>query len=185
VYVTTSSIARALKSIGWTKKTIHCIAKRRNADLRDLYLYNTLDFCLYHYVFVDESGCDKQIGFRQMRWSPLGVTLIQVARFQCKKRYQILPAYTQDSVILAHVFQRSTDTTVFEEFIKQLLPLCGRWPEPKSVLVIDNASFYHTEQIKQMCYDVGVKLVYLLLYSSDLNPIEEFFTELKAFIKQN
>ncbi len=36
-----------------------------------------------------------------------------------------------------------------------------------------------------MCHDAGVKLVYLPLYSPDLNPIKEFFTELKAFIKQN
>ena len=36
-----------------------------------------------------------------------------------------------------------------------------------------------------MCYNAGVKLVYLLLYLPDLDPIEEFFAELKAFIKQN
>jgi transposase len=36
-----------------------------------------------------------------------------------------------------------------------------------------------------MCADAGVKLVYLPPYSLDLNPIEEFFTELKAFIKRN
>jgi transposase len=36
-----------------------------------------------------------------------------------------------------------------------------------------------------MCYNAGVKLVYLPPYSLDLNPIEEFFVELKAFIKQN
>lgn len=35
-----------------------------------------------------------------------------------------------------------------------------------------------------MCLS-GVKLVYLLPYSPDLNPIEEFFAELKAFIKRN
>jgi transposase len=46
-------------------------------------------------------------------------------------------------------------------------------------------SFYHTEQIKQMCHNAGVKLVYLPPYSPDLNLIEEFFAELKAFIKQN
>jgi transposase len=73
---------------------------------------------------------------------------------------------------------------VFEEFIKQLFPLCSKEPEPKSVLVIDNASFYHTERIEQMCHDAGVKLVYLLLYLPDLNPIEEFFAELKAVIKR-
>ena len=59
------------------------------------------------------------------------------------------------------------------------------WPEPKSVLVIDNASIHYTERIEQMCCDAGVKLVYLPLYSLDLNSIEEFFTELKAFIKRN
>lgn len=185
VHVTTSSIGRALKSTGWTKKVIRRIAKGRNADLRDFYMNNTSNYRSYQLVFVDESGCDKRIGFRRTGWSPLGVTPIQVARFQREKRYQILPAYTQDGIMLARVFQGSTDAAVFEEFLEQLLPLCGRWPEPKSVLVMDNASFHHTERIEQMCHDVGVKLVYLPPYSPDFNPIEEFFAELKAFIKRN
>lgn len=36
-----------------------------------------------------------------------------------------------------------------------------------------------------MCLDAGVMLVYLPPYSSDLNPIEELFTELKAFIQRH
>ena len=183
--VTPFSLGRALASIGWTKKTIRRIAKGRNADLRDLYLYNTSHIRSWQYVFVDESGCDKRIGFRRTGWAPLGVTPTQVAQFQREQRYQILLAYTQDSILLARVFQGSTDSTVFEDFIEQLLPFCGKWPEPKSVLVMDNASFHHTERIEQMCYDAGVKLVYLPPYSPDFNPIEEFFAELKAFIKRN
>jgi transposase len=83
------------------------------------------------------------------------------------------------------MFQGSTDGKVFEDFIVQLLPHCDRWPEPKSVLIMDNASFHQTEQIEQLCDKAGVKLVYLPSYSPDLNPIEEFFAELKAFIKKN
>ena len=49
---------------------------------------------------------------------------------------------------------------------------------------MDNATIHHTEQISQMCHNAGVKLIYLLLYSLDLNPIEEFFAELKGFIKR-
>jgi transposase len=52
------------------------------------------------------------------------------------------------------------------------------------VLVIDNASFHHTERIAQMCANAGVRLMYLPPYSPDLNPIKEFFAELKAFIKR-
>jgi transposase len=152
-----------------------------------LYQHNLSDsgFCLYYYVFVDESGSDKQGGFRQTGWSPLGVTPIQIARFQHKQRYQILLVYTQDGIILTCVFQGSIDSTVFEDFIEQLLPLIDTWPEPKSVLVIDNTSFYYKKQIEQMCCDTGVKPVYLLLYLPDFNPIREFFAKLKAFIKQN
>jgi transposase len=109
------------------------------------------------------------------------VTPTQVAQFQREHRYQILSAYAQDGVILARVFQGSIDSTVFEDFIKQLLPLCDKWPEPKSVLVMDNASFHHTERIEQMCYDAEVKLMYLPPCSPDLNTSEEFFAELKAF----
>jgi hypothetical protein len=35
-----------------------------------------------------------------------------------------------------------------------------------------------------MCCEAGVKLLYLPPYSPDLNPIEEFFAELKASINK-
>lgn len=88
------------------------------------------------------------------------------------KQYPILPAYAQDGIILARVFQGSTDASVFENYVEQLLRHCGRWPEPKSVLVMDNASFHHSNRIEHMCLESGVKLVHLLPYSPDLNPIE-------------
>jgi transposase len=106
-----------------------------------------------------------------------------VSKLHRGQRYQILPAYAQDGVILSRIFQGSTDASFFESFIEQLLQPCGMWPEPKSVLVMDNASFHRSDQIKQLCYDAGVKLIYLPPYSPDFNPIEEFFAELKALIK--
>jgi DDE superfamily endonuclease len=113
------------------------------------------------------------------------MTPAQVARFQCGQRYQILPAYLQNGVVLARVFSGPTDDTVFEDFIEQLLSHCGRWPEPCFVLVMDNPSFHRTERIEQMCTNAGFRLVYLPFYSPDLYSIEEFFAELKTFIKRN
>jgi transposase len=95
-----------------------------------------------------------------------------------------LPAYTQDGIILSRIFRGSTDATFCESFIEQLLQHCGRWPEPKSVLVMDNPSFHHSDRIKTLCADAGVELLYLPPYSPDFNPIEEFFAELKAYIKK-
>lgn len=185
IQAATSSISRVLASKGWSKKTVRVKARERNQDLRDEYFHFISDFQSYHLVYVDESGCDKQIGFRRTGWSPLGTAPVQVSKFHRDQRYQILPAYAQDGIVLSRVFRGSTDASVFEDFIEQLLQHCGRWPEPKSVLVMDNASFHHSDRIEKMCSEAGVKLVYLPPYSPDLNPIEEFFAELKAFIRRN
>jgi transposase len=185
VLVSTSAISRELKSAGWSKKKARQEAKQRNPDLPDYYLHDISSYDPDHPVFVDKSGCDKRSGFRRTAWSPLGVTPVHIARFQRGQRYQILPAYTLNGVLLSRVFQGSTDSSFFEDFIEQLLTVCGRWSERQSVMVMDNASFYHSARIKQICSDAGVKLSYLPPYSPDLNPIEEFFAELKAFIKRN
>jgi transposase len=50
---------------------------------------------------------------------------------------------------------------------------------------MDNASFYRSNRVEESCAEAGVILVYLPLYSPDLNPIEEFLAELKAFIRHN
>lgn len=113
------------------------------------------------------------------------MTPVQISQFHRDQRYQILPAYAQDGIVLSRVFQGSTDACMFEDFVEQLLQHCGKWPEPKSVLVMNNASFHHSQPLEDMCANAGVILVYLPPYSPDLNPIEEFFAELKAFIKRN
>ena len=185
VLVTRFSISRALVSIGWSKKAARQVAKERNADLRDMYLRNLSEFRSYHLVYIDESGCDKRVGFRHTAWAPLGITPVQVSRFHRGQRYQILPAYAQDGILLSRIFRGSTDAAIFEDFIEQLLHHCGKFPEPKSVLIMDNASFHRGDRIDQLCFEAAVKIMYLPPYSPDLNPIEEMFAELKGFIKRN
>jgi len=41
------------------------------------------------------------------------------------------------------------------------------------------------QELQEMCDEAGVRLEYLPPYSPDFNPIEEAFTELKAWIKKN
>jgi len=40
--------------------------------------------------------------------------------------------------MLKRVYQGSTDCDLFEDFIAQLLHYCGRYPEPKPVIAMDN-----------------------------------------------
>ena len=80
------------------------------------------------------------------------------------------------------------------------LPLCSPFPGKLSVLVIDNARIHHGEGVRELIesrgewppllkfspnFFTGVRLKYLPPYSPDLNPIEEAFSKIKAFIRQN
>ena len=53
------------------------------------------------------------------------------------------------------------------------------------ILVFNNIEFYYTyiQEIKEAYYTKGVIIIYLPLYSPDFNPIKEFFSVFKAFIK--
>jgi hypothetical protein len=99
-----STIQRALSQEGWTKKKCQQKAKEQNPKLRDFYQHELSKFRSYHLVFVDESGCDKRIGFRRTGWAPLGVTPVQISKFHRGQRYQIQPAYTQDGIMMARIF---------------------------------------------------------------------------------
>lgn len=155
------------------------------SDLERDYFRFIFDFSSYQLVYVDESGCDKRIGFRKTGWSPRGTTPSQVTKFHRDQRYQILPAYAQDGIVLSRIYQGSTDASFFKDFMDELLHYTNPFPGEKSVIVMDNASFHRSQDIEQMCLEAGVKLVYLPPYSPDLNPIEEFFAELKAFIQRH
>jgi transposase len=185
IAVSQASISRALKSMRWSKKTVRQVAQEQNADLQDYYLHKVSQFRSYQLVFIDESGCDKRIGTRRTGWSPVGTTPVQVTRFHRDKRRQILAAYTQEGIMLSRVYQGGTDSALFEDFIQQLLEHCGTGSEQRSVLVMDNGSIHRTARVRTLCEEAGVALLYLSPYSPRFNPIEEFFAELKAFIRKN
>lgn len=49
---------------------------------------------------------------------------------------------------------------------------------------MDNISFYREWKLRELYLVTGVKLLLLLLYSPDLNPIEEYLREVKYFIRK-
>ena len=49
------------------------------------------------------------------------------------------------------------------------------------VVVMDNSSIYHTQEVVSLIEDVGVTVHFLPPYSPNLNPIEEAFSKAKYF----
>jgi transposase len=75
----------------------------------------------------------------------------------------------------------------FERFIREiLLPVLGRYDfdEARSIVVLDNASIHHSEEIVNLIKSTGAEIVYLPPYSPDLNPIELMFGAYKKRMKR-
>lgn len=135
-------ISRTLKRAGWTKKVTQNIAKERDPDLRDDYIERRSHYKPSQMIFIDESGSDRGLAILGRGYAPKGVTPVQIKRFHRGRRVQVLPAYTIDGVIYCEVYEENTDVEVVEGFLERLLPYCGRYPAPRSVIFMDNASFH-------------------------------------------
>lgn len=59
------------------------------------------------------------------------------------------------------------------------------YPQKNSVLVLDNASVHHFEDLRALVEGRGMCLRYLPPYSPDLNPIHEGFSGMKAWTCKN
>jgi len=97
----------------------------------------------------------------------------------------MLPAYTIDGVIYSKVYKENTDIYVVEGFLERLLPFCGRYPEPRSVIFKDNASFhFFSPGTKEMLAETGVLIEYQPPYSPDLNLLEPLFGSINNRIRK-
>ena len=62
------------------------------------------------------------------------------------------------------------------------------YPNPKSILVMDNCSIHHVDYVKDYIEDCGILLLYLPPYSTDFNPdfnpIESVFSFMNDYFEE-
>ena len=49
----------------------------------------------------------------------------------------------------------------------------------KSILVLDNCSIHHVDEVLEVFRSTGIFVMFLLPYSPDYNPVEEAFSYIK------
>ena len=83
-------------------------------------------------------------------------------------------------LIAPFVFEGSCDGFLFECYVKEvLLPVL----KAGQTVVMDNVNFHKTPRIKALIESAGCQLLYLPVYSPDLNPIEHWWFKIKHFIR--
>lgn len=93
-----------------------------------------------------------------------------------------------DGFVSVQCGTESVNEEVFCEFLEKyllphLLPFNGT--NPRSVVLLDNASIHHTDSAIKLIQSVGALVHFLPPYSPDMNPIEELFSKVKGCLKEN
>ena len=98
-------------------------------------------------------------------------------------RYNILPVLSLNGILHVKVLDHPISKANFLAFIQGLLERMQLWPLLNSVLVMDNTTIHRVDSVQEMIEMHGSHLIYLLTYSPDLNPIEEAFSSIKAWLR--
>ena len=99
--------------------------------------------------------------------------------YLCRKSIAVIALLEFHAIALlltVMLLSGTVNTQVFTTWVQEdLLP---KLP-PKSVIVMDNATFHKGEEMKNSITKAGHTLLYLPTYSPDLNPIEHKWAESK------
>ncbi|KAG0437371.1 hypothetical protein DMUE_3736 [Dictyocoela muelleri] len=75
--------------------------------------------------------------------------------------------------------QGAINTNILLDFLVRYLEKSVE-ESPQPILIMENARFHHSQRVREICNEKGVVIEYLQDYSPQLNPIEEYFSIVKA-----
>lgn len=133
-------------------------------------------------VFIDETSA--YVGqSREYGWAA-SAERVHEGRPKGKKARVSLIAACSLSGVMAEQALIITDTVNKNAFLAFLettpLPTLAKG----SVLVMDNWTVHHGDDVRDLVNAAGCELLYLPTYSPDLNPIEHLFAKIKMLVKR-
>ena len=126
-------------------------------------------------MFYDESrfGLITDVG---RKWTAKGVKPI----IKIQQKYEYFYLYQATDIKSGEdfsMYMSHLDSVCFNEYLKNL---SEKFKNDNIVLIMDNASFHKSKQLK---VPKNIKIEYLPPYSPELNPQERRFEDIKKFLK--
>lgn len=132
-----------------------------------------------HLVFLDESGATTAMTRRYGRAEP-GVRVEGAVPDGHWIVTSMIGAVRLEGVAALSSIEQAMDGSAFLVFVREALVPTLRKGD---VVVMDNLGAHKVAGVKESIEAAGAKLLYLPPYSPDYNPIENFWSKLKQFLR--
>jgi len=97
-------------------------------------------------------------------------------------RTNVIAAKCNGEIWAPKTYKHTTNSAFFEDWFEfDLLSVvpCGH------TIIMDNASFHRKKYLRKIAERYGVRILFLPPYSPDFNPIEQFWANLKKWLRDN
>ena len=131
-------------------------------------------------VFLDETATTTDMARRSGR-SPKGIRLVAAVPHGHWTTTTCIAGLRQSGVIAPLVLDGPMTGDAFRAYVEQFLAPALK---PGDVVVLDNLAAHKVDGVRQAIARAGAHILYLPPYSPDLNPIEQLFAKLKAWLRK-
>ena len=177
-------LCRVLQRNGYTRKKILQVARQRCTEFRGLFMAEVLQYPREFFVGIDETGSDNRDQIRKFGYALRGLPPVYHHFLVRGTRISTIVAMGCEGVMIFEMITGTTNGETFFDFIRgSVIPCMQTFPAPGSILVMDNCSIHHIQEVKDILDQAGILLLYLPPYSPDLNPAEEMFSYVKYYLK--
>jgi len=176
------TVSRKLKKIGFSRKRLCKVPIDRNSAAviqgRAIYAATIGRITHERLVFLDESGFNQHTS-RHYGYSLINQKAYKTVRSNRGTNKSLICAINFNGVVAFKHRTGAYNKQLLVDFVENdLAPYFRRHPD--HYLVMDNVRFHHALEVKNKLNQLGINHDYLPAYSPQLNPIEEFFSMLKA-----
>lgn len=128
---------------------------------------------------MDETGFNEPL-IREYGYGKKGERLLGERTGKRFTRTSVIAGLKLNKSLAPMDFKGYCDTDVVLTWVKHwLIPKL----EPGDTVIWDNASVHKSQKLSEAFKVAGINLLFLPPYSPDLNPIEQFWSWLKAWIR--
>ena len=131
------------------------------------------------FVFIDEISASTNM-VRRYGWAPRSERLVTAAPHGHWRTTTFVAGLRSTGLVAPLVLDGPMNGSAFLAYVEQFLVPTLR---PGHVVVMDNLGAHKVAGIAGAVRAFGASVLYLPLYSPDLNPIEQAFSKLKALLR--
>jgi transposase len=131
-------------------------------------------------VFVDETGASTKMA-RLYGRARRGRRVVGRVPWGHWKTVTFVAGLRLEGFTAPFAIDCAMNGAIFIDYLQQCLAPSLRHGD---IVVIDNLPAHKPEQVRQIIEAAGASLIYLPPYSPDLNPIEQSFAKLKAYLRK-